>query len=152
MGDGNLPQRRRGRESQPVLRPGQGEQRPLAPHGVRELREQSKWDPGRVRGYSARELTQGVFHRKAPRRARCDCTCADAKPPATAACQKELAEPTLTKFRTEIPRTPMERGEEGGKHPVVAVKAKEREEHGSSPRDGLNISILGLVRETHCLP
>lgn len=50
----------------------------------------------------------------------------DARPPMLAACQKELAKPTPTKFRTEMLRiTPR------GKHLVViAVKARKEEEQG----------------------
>lgn len=52
---------------------------------------------------------QGILNRNVGRRARWEAPAPDAKPPVTAAFQKELAKPTAAKFGTEIPRIPIGR-------------------------------------------
>ena len=63
------------------------------------------------------------------------------QPPVTAACQKELAKPRKTKFRTEIPSIPL-----GGKRNLmVDVKARTKEEHGNSTNRQIKCLNPGLV-------
>lgn len=64
------------------------------------------------------------------------------QPPVTAACQKELAKPRQTKFRTEIPSIPLGEKEI---HLTVDVKAKTKKEHGNSTNRQIKCLNPGLV-------
>lgn len=92
---------------------------------------------------SKAHVVQAEFQAVQQGRARWDCTCCRSQATCTAACQKELATPAQTQFRTGIPR-----GGGGVEHLVATVvKAKKKKERGHS-NELLNVFILGWVQET----